>query len=83
MSQGKIRIHCFEPNGVEGCPSNTYETEDLDSALGCIKDLLCNKDSGISRILIENPMFSDSDCYGDIVAMSPMNIDRGGHAKND
>lgn len=72
----KIRIHCFEPTGIEGFPSNTYETDNIYSALNCIKELLENKNSGISRILIENPGSNDHvyDCYGRINSMSPMEI---------
>ena len=69
-----IRIHCFETTGVEGFPSNTYEANSICSALVCIKGILENKNSGISRILIENPGFGDSQCYNKISAMSPMGI---------
>ena len=70
----KIRIHCFETNGLEGFPSNTYETGDINRAVDCIKDLLTNEQSGISRILIENPKFGDSRCYNHANAQSPMEI---------
>ena len=74
----KIRIHCFEPTSIEGFPSNTYVTNNVNSALDCIKDILENKNSGISRILIENPGSDDHvwDCYGRINAMSPMDLDK-------
>ena len=52
-----IRIHCFETTGIEGFPSNTYEANSTHSALDCIKGILENKNSGISRIIIENPSF--------------------------
>ena len=74
MDNGKIRIHCFESTGIEGFPSNTYETDNVDSALECIKDVLANDKSGISRILIENPLFPESTCYWNITAMSPMSL---------
>jgi len=72
----KIRIHCFEPTGIEGFPSNTYETSNIDSALDCIKNILTNERSGISRIVVENPNFDSPiwSCYGRINAMSPMEI---------
>ena len=72
----KIRIHCFEPTSIEGFPSNTYETDDINRALDCIKNILNNENAGISRILIENPSTNDHvyDCYGRISAMSPMEI---------
>lgn len=72
----KIRIHCFEPTSIEGFPSNTYETNSIYSALDCIKEILENKNSGISRIIIENPSndYHVCDCYGHINAMSPMEI---------
>lgn len=41
----KIRIHCFEPTSIEGFPSNTYETSNIDSALDCIKNILTNERS--------------------------------------
>ncbi len=59
MDNDKIRIHCFEPTGIEGFPSNTYETDSIHSALDCVKGILENKNSGISRILIENPGSDD------------------------
>ena len=70
----KIRIHCFEPTGIEGFPSNTYEADNIYSALDCLKGILENKNSGISRIVIENPSFGDSRCYANISAMSPIEI---------
>lgn len=72
----KIRIHCFEPTSIEDFPSNTYETDNIHSALDCIKKILENKNSGISRILIENQGSNDHiwDCYGRINAMPPMKI---------
>ena len=73
-NSNKIRIHCFESSGLEGFPSNTYETDNMNAALNCIKDVLTNKNSGISRILIENQMFADSSCYKNINALSPMPI---------
>lgn len=73
-NSNKIRIHCFESSGIEGFPSNTYETDNVNAALNSIKDILTNKNSGISRILIENPMFANSNCYKNINAMSPMPI---------
>ena len=69
-----IRIHCFEPTGIEGFPSNTYEANSIYIALDCIKGILENKNSGISRILIENPSFGESRCYNNISAVSPMGI---------
>ena len=74
MDNNKIRIHCFEPTGFEGFPSNTYETDNINSAVDCIKDLLTNEKSGISRILIENPKFGDSRCYNHTNVQSPMEI---------
>jgi hypothetical protein len=74
MDNNKIRIHCFETLGLEGFPSNTYETDNINSAMDCIKDLLTNERSGISRILIENPKFGDSRCYNYTNAQSPMEI---------
>ena len=72
----KIRIHCFEPTSIEGFPSNTYETDSIYSALDCIKEILENKNAGISRILIEDPNCDSPihGCYGRINAMSPMKI---------
>ena len=70
----KIRIHCFENNGIEGFPANTYETDNINKAVDCIRDLLMNERSGISRILIENPKFGESKCYKDINCNSPMEI---------
>jgi len=70
----KIRIHCFETNGLEGFPSNTYETDNINKAVDCIRDLLMNERSGISRILIENLKFGDSRCYNGINYNSPMGI---------
>ena len=72
----KIRIHCFEPTDIEGFPSNTYEIDNISSALDCIKELLENKNSLISRIVIENPSCSSPvwGCYGRINSMSPMEI---------
>ena len=72
----KIRIHCFEPTNIEGFPSNTYETDSVQSAIDCVKELFENNNSGISRILIENP-YCDSPiygCYGRINATSLMEI---------
>lgn len=76
MDNGKIRIHCFESTGIEGFPSNTYETDNVNSALECLKDVLTNDNSGISRILIENPLFPESTCYGNITMMSPMSLEQ-------
>ena len=73
-NSNKIRIQCFESSGLEVFPSNTYETNSINAALNCIKDVLTNKNSSISRILIENLMFADSSCYKNINAMSPMPI---------
>ena len=72
----KIRIHCFEPTDIEGLPSNTYETDNIYSALNCIKELLENKNSLISRIVIENPSCDSPvwGCYGRINSMSLMKI---------
>lgn len=72
----KIRIHCFEPTSIEGFPSNTYQTSNIDSALECIKNILTNERAGISRILIEDPNCDSprSGCYGKISAMSIMEI---------
>ena len=70
----KIRIHCFETLGLEGFPSNIYETDNINSAVDCIKDLLTNERSDISRILIENPKFGDSRCYNYTNAHSPIGI---------
>ena len=77
MDNNKIRIHCFEPTGIEGFPSNTYETDSIHSALDCIKDILENKNSGISRIVVKNPSCDNPrwGCYGRINSMSPMNLD--------
>lgn len=71
---GKIRIHCFETNGIEGFPSNTYQTDDVGKAVDCIRELLENERSGISRIVVENPRFGESNCYKDINCNSPMEI---------
>lgn len=73
----KIRIHCFEPTGIEGFPSNTYETSNIDSTLACIKNILTNERSGISRIVVENPNCDSPiwGCYGRINSMAPMNLD--------
>lgn len=70
----KIRIHCFEQNGIEGFPSNTYQTIDIDKAAECIKELLANEKSGISRIIIENPLFEAATCYKEINCQAPMDI---------
>lgn len=70
----KIRIHCFETSGIEGYPSNTYQTDDIDQAMNCIRKLLLNDNSGISRILIEDPKFGESTCYKNINCQSPMEI---------
>lgn len=70
----KIRIHCFEPNNIEGFPSNTYQTIDIDKAAECVKELLANEKSGISRIIIENPLFDDTTYYKEINCQAPMDI---------
>ena len=69
-----MRIHCFERDSIEGFPSNTYQSNDIDKIVLCIKELLLNEKSGISRILIENPKFGDSNCYREINCQSPMEL---------
>lgn len=70
----KLCIHCFETTGIEGFPSNTYEADNIYSALDCLKGILENQNSGISRIVIESPSFGESRCYNNINAMSPIGI---------
>lgn len=75
---GKIAIHCFESTGIEGFPSNTYLANDIDSAIGVIREILGNEHSGISRILVENPKFPETTCYANISAMAPQPVNSEG-----
>ena len=56
-----ILIHLYEKGDwtFPEFPVNTYEASNIDSVLTCIKDLLENHQSGISKVLIENDEFGD------------------------
>jgi len=68
------KIHCFEPTSLEGFPSNTYVTSSADKVLECIRDLLSNSKSGISRIIVEDTKFGKSACYGSICSEAPQQL---------
>lgn len=56
-----ILIHLYEKGDCKfpKFPSNTYEAGSIDSVITCIKELLDNHNSGISKVLIENDEFGD------------------------
>ena len=56
-----ILIHLYEKGDWKfpKFPANTYEAGSIDSVLTCIKELLENHQSGISKVLIENAEFGD------------------------
>lgn len=69
-----IRIHCFERKSFESYPANTYQSNDLTKITDCIKDILTNRSSGISRIIIEDPLYGESKCYNHINTCAPMEL---------
>ena len=69
------RLHLYEDNEMSfpEFPSNSYETNDLQTLMNELQDLFNNHNSGIARIVIENSEFAGEDTvsYG----KSIMNLD--------
>ena len=73
-----IQIHLYENGGIlkeasfPEFPCNSYRTDNIDSLLECLKDLLTNHNSGIGKVLIENDEFgwscttTDAQCVIDL-----------------
>lgn len=71
-----FRIHLYENDEMSfpEFPSNSYETNDLQTLINELQDLFNNHDSGIARIVIENSEFAGEDTIS--YAQSIMNLDR-------
>lgn len=59
-----IKIHLYDQQNKNfwmfpEFPVNSYRSNDIETIVETIRDLLNNHDSGISRILIENDEFGD------------------------